>query len=245
MTQKKDQNWTDSAAIDFSRTPIIDTSAVRPRARGQRNDKPPGAGAGPESIAEQIAEFEDRFASLARRQKNHLFLISNLGGVRDDATNRDIIDTISSAVLVDYHPLGADNRDFGRSYADLAQVPPGMWIPCRPLRFTDTHEALVAARTIEIGDFEPMFCGFAPDIPLESRTLVATFITGKPRPGQAFIDALDRSLPVDNISVAHWSDAPDTWAVFCIPAVAVEIHNSGLGLDPSVYYPKRPGKSAS
>ena len=246
MTDPNQPNWTDSAAPHLSRTPIIDTSTLRPEAQRRRSGKPHGAGPGPKSIAEQISDLEERYSALSGRQKDHVFLISNLEGVRDDTTTKTIIDVIASAILADYSPLGVDKREAGRTYADFSHVPPALWIPCKPLRFMDTHEAIAMARTIELEEFEPMFCGFEPDIPLASRGIAATFVTGNARPGQAFIEALERSLPLRNITVAHWnSDCSDSWAVFCMPATPFEINISGLGLDPTVYSPRRPGKSAS
>ena len=246
MTTPNEQSWSDSAAPHLSRTPIIDTSTLRPEAQRQRSAKPLGAGPGPKSIAEQIADLEERYSSLTGRQKDHVFLISNLEGVRDDATTKTIIDAVASAILADYSPVGANNREAGRTYADWSHIPPALWIPCKPLRFMDTHEAIAAARTIELEEFEPMFCGFEPEIPLASRGIAATFVTGNARPGQAFIESLERSLPLRNITIAHWNgNCSEAWAVFCIPATPFEIHISGLGLDASVYSRKRPSKSAS
>ena len=195
------------------------------------------------TIKEQISSMEEELGKLAAKGPDHVYLMSNKGGAREDIMHRTVMDIIASASLGDFSPDGVKYRGEGKTYADLSHIPATFWLPSLPIRFSDTHGALMAAREVANEEFETMFDGFSPDeIPLANRRVAATFITGNPRSGQVFISDLEKSIPISNIVVAHWlppAACSETWTVFCIPATQHEIEVVGLKLDQRVYSTKR------
>ena len=246
-TNGQDPNWGATEALKATegigndhrdKVPIFDNSVTRipwpvPKPTPTPESRP--------TIKEQINLMEEQFGKLAGHQRDHVFLMSNRDGVREDIVNRTVMDIIVSASLGDFSPYGDNNRHDGRMHADLPHVPATFWLAGRPRRFGDTHDALMAAREVANEETESMFAGYDPEeVPLANRRLAATFITGNPRPGQVFIADLERSLPIRNIVVAHWlPSCSDTWVVFCVPATQWEIEAVGLKFDQRVYSHRR------
>lgn len=220
--------------------PDIDNIYLRPQRQTRRT---PEVASDRPTIEEQISSMEAEFGRLAGWQHDRVFLLSNTNGIRQDAQKRLVMEIIASACLVEFNPGEDDIQYAGPRREDFSHFPPAVWAPSEPFRFSDTHEALNSARQVADGDYESMFSGFDPDqIPLSSRRVAATFITGNPRPGQAFLSDLERSLPIQSIVIAHWlPTCQHAWAVFCLPTTQFEIQSAGLKFDtkPFSASPKR------
>ena len=187
---------------------------------------------------EQLLGLETELYKQAGQDGDRVFLISNFNGVKQNSAIRRTIDIMESACLRNYHPLDSGStRATWPDHADVSHILAGPWQPSVPLSFGDSHAALVTAKEITSGLWESQFYGFAPDqVPLELRKVATTFVTGNPRAGQAFIEALDGALPIPNTVVAHWNErSPAVYAVFCVPAFPAEIESTGLRFPPKVF----------
>ena len=230
----------DSSPDHDDLVPYIDNIYLRPQPQPRRT---PEVASDRPTIEEQISSMEAEFGRLAGWQHDRVFLLSNTNGIRQDAQKRLVMEIIASACLVEFNPGEDDIEYAGPRREDFSHFPPAVWAPSEPFRFSDTHEALNSARQVADGDYESMFSGFDPDkIPLSSRRVAATFITGNPRPGQAFLSDLERSLPIQSIVIAHWlPTCQHAWAVFCLPTTQFEIQSAGLKFDTKAFSasPKR------
>ena len=179
----------------------------------------------------------------AGKQRDRVFLLANPGGVREDDKNQTVMDIVASACLCDFTPMGDGRQHDGPMYSDLAHFPPAVWAPSAPYHFGDTQSALLAAREVASGQFASMFAGFEPDeVPLSRRRIAATFITGNPRPGQAFLQALERSLEIPNIVIAHWlATCKESWMIFAVPVTPWEVRSAGLHFDLRAFAPAARG----
>lgn len=219
------------------RDPIFDPTDVRPQVRKQPREV---ASSQPTTVKEQIFGMEGELGIQAGKQRDRVFLLSNPGGVREDDKNQTVMDIVASACLCDFTPMGDGRQHDGPMYSDLAHFPPAVWAPSAPYHFGDTQSALLAAREVASGQFTSMFAGFEPDeVPLSRRRIAATFITGNPRPGQAFLQALERSLEIPNIVIAHWlATCTESWMIFAVPVTPWEVRSAGLHFDLRAFAPK-------
>ena len=188
-------------------------------------------------VRERLLGLEEEYYDQAARDGDRVFLVSNFNGVKSNWEIRSLVDVIESASLRNYHPLGESAKFAGLDYGDVSHVAKGAWIPSVPFAFGDSHAAQGAAKEITTGQWQSLFYGFAPDqLPLQYRLGAATFVTGHPRAGEAFIEALERALPIQNTVIAHWNTAVSgAHAVFCVPAAPREIRAAGLRFDPQAF----------
>ena len=185
------------------------------------------------SFEEQLLTLETEFYKQAGLEGDRVLLISNFNGMKKNSVIRRTIDIIESASLRNYYPLGSGPSRSSRStwpdYADVSHIVAGPWQPCTPMSFGDSHAAVVTAKEIAAGHWESQFYGYAPEAPLELRKGATTFITGNPRSGIAFLEALEGALNLNNTFITHWNDrSPAAYAIFCVPVFHEEIKAAGL-----------------
>ena len=185
------------------------------------------------SFEEQLLTLETEFYEQAGLEGDRVLLISNFNGMKKNSVIRRTIDIIESASLRNYYPLGSGPSRSSRStwpdYADVSHIVAGPWQPSTPMSFGDSHAAVVTAKEIAAGHWESQFYGYAPEAPLELRKGATTFITGNPRSGIAFLEALEGALNLNNTFITHWNErSPAAYAIFCVPAFHEEIKAAGL-----------------
>lgn len=194
------------------------------------------------SFEEQLLTLETEFFKQAGYSGDRVLLISNFNGMKQNSVIRRTIDILESASLRNYYPLGSGpSRSIWPDYADVSHVVAGSWQPSVPMTFGDSHAALVTAKEIASGQWESQYYGYTPEVPLELRKRATTFVTGNPRAGLAFIEALEGALQLNHTFITHWNErSPAAYSVFCVPVYEHEIKSAGLRC-PSQVFTKQVG----
>ena len=189
------------------------------------------------SFEDQLLGLETEWYTQAGRSGDRVFLISNFNGMKQNSVIRRTVDIVESASLRNYFPTGSGpSRSTWPDHADVSHIVAGPWQPATPMSFGDSHSAVVTAKEIASGHWESQFSGYAPELPLELRPAATTFITGNPRAGMAFIEALEGALPIKHTFITHWNErSPAAYIVFCIPAFHEEIKAAGLRFPDQVF----------
>ncbi len=216
-------------------TPEINITDGRPRGTVERR-------VDHRSFEDQLLALETELYERAASNGDRVILISNRNGQKQNSVIRRTIDTIESASLRNYYPLGSGpSRSTYPDHADVSHMVAGPWQPSTPMSFGDSHAAVVAAKEIASGQWDSQFYGYIPEVPLELRQTATIFVTGNPRAGLAFTHYLEGALPMNHTFITHWNErSPAAYVVFCVPVFHEEIKAAGLRF-PSQVFTKQAG----